>query len=390
MSFGEAFKLALRSIIGNKMRSFLTMLGMIIGVGSVIALIGVSQGLKSYMVKTFSDMGTNGITVYITPTDTRRVDIKDVYNLVNKNKDVFAAVSPMVEANSTVKFDTKSMTTNVSGVSEDYLKLKKFELSTGRFLLYSDVVSRNNVCVIGTYIEKKIFHGKAEMGDTIKINGQIFTVVGIQKEKGKSERGSADECIYIPYTCATRLAGNAVISSFSFDTVDSSVVSKAEKLLNDFLFKIMKNKDLFYVLTMASMLTQLNQMMAVFSMVLSGIAGISLLVAGIGIMNIMLVSVTERTKEIGIRKSLGAKKKDIMRQFVIEAALVSTIGGVIGILIGAVSTTQLGAKFGLNAAPTAGSILLAFGVSAAVGIGFGYLPANKAAKLNPIDALRSE
>jgi putative ABC transport system permease protein len=186
------------------------------------------------------------------------------------------------------------------------------------------------------------------------------------------------------------MSGSANISAYTFATADASYVDQGKILLDDYLYSIMKNEDLYNISTMAELLDMVNEMTGMLSSILGGIAGISLLVAGIGIMNIMLVSVVERTKEIGIRKSLGAKKRDILWQFVIEAATISTIGGVIGILLGYAATRTLGNAFGLEAAPTVGSIIMAFGVSAAIGIGFGYMPANKAAKLNPIDALRSE
>jgi putative ABC transport system permease protein len=390
MSIGQAFRLAMKSIIGNKMRSFLTMLGMIIGVAAVIALIGLTQGVKDYILQQFSDMGTNVISVSLWPTDTRSVSVDEIYDMVEENGDIFESVSPTVIAKYTAKKGSKSVVTSVNGVSEQYFDLKNFELSSGRFIQYSDIATRHNACVIGSYIVDELYGGKVKLGDSIKINGQMYTIVGIQKEEANSQKNSTDDCIYIPYNNATRLSSNAVVTEFSLGVKDPAYVTEAEKILDDFIFAIMKNKDFYYIMSMTALLKEVDTMMGVMSTVLSSIAGISLLVAGIGIMNIMLVSVVERTKEIGIRKSLGAKKKDIMRQFVIEAAAISSLGGGIGILIGAVSTTQLGKAFGVNAAPTLSSVLLAFGVSAAIGIGFGYLPANKAAKLNPIDALRSE
>ncbi len=390
MKLGQAFKLAWQCILGSKMRSFLTMLGMIIGVASVITLLGLMQGVSNYMIDTFSDLGTNSLTVTLRNTDTRKVKVDDVYRFTEENSDLFKGVTPSVAGSYTVKNGTNSAPTNVTGIGEDYFTLNSKDLVWGRSITFADIKNRSNNCVIGTYLVNELYDGTIDPGATIRIDGQIFTIVGVLKEEADSMKGSSDDVIYIPYSVACRLAKNADISSYTFIAKDSDHVNAAEKKLDEYLYKILKNEDLYYIMNMAALLDIINQMTSMMSGVLGGIAGISLLVAGIGIMNIMLVSVVERTKEIGIRKSLGAKRRDIMWQFVIEAASISMLGGLIGILIGSVATTALGSLFKLQAAPTSGSILLAFCVSAAIGIGFGYAPANKAAKLNPIDALRSE
>lgn len=387
----QAFKLAAKSIIGSKMRSFLTMLGMIIGVTSVITLVGLMQGVTDYVVSTFSGLGTNTITISVRNTDTRKVDVDDVYDFVNKNGDILQYVTPRVSSNYTIKNGTESINSTVSGVGEDYVEINDLELTSGRFIQYADIKNRYKGCVIGTYIADELFDGNVKIGDTLKINGQVYNIIGIQKEQADSEAGSADDSIYIPYSTAVRMAGTTDISTYTFGAKDAEYVDQGKELIDNYLYGIMKDEDLYNISTMAELLDTVNEMTGMLSSILGGIAGISLLVAGIGIMNIMLVSVVERTKEIGIRKSLGAKKRDILWQFVIEAATISSIGGIIGILLGYVATRTLGNAFGLlDAAPTTGSIILAFGVSAAIGIGFGFMPANKAAKLNPIDALRSE
>jgi putative ABC transport system permease protein len=275
-------------------------------------------------------------------------------------------------------------------VGEDYLELNNLKLSSGRFIHYADIKNRYSACIIGTYVAEELFEGKVKIGDTLKIDGQVYTIIGIQEEEAESEANTKDDMIYIPYSNAARLAGSSDIANFSFATMDADSVTVAEDLLDNYLYSIMKNEELYTVTSMTELLEMINTMTTMLSSLLGGIAGISLLVAGIGIMNIMLVSVVERTKEIGIRKSLGAKKRDIMSQFVIEATAISTLGGIIGIILGSIATSMLGNAFGLDAAPTTNAILLAFGVSAGIGIGFGYMPASKAAKLNPIDALRSE
>lgn len=390
MRIVQAFKLAWRSILGSKMRSFLTMLGMIIGVGSVITLLGLMQGATNYLVDTFSDMGTNVLSVSVTNTDTRNVTVDEMYQFAEDNSRVFEGVTPEISSNYTVKYGSTSMTTSVKGTGENYLSLNHLTLSSGRFISYADITNRYQACVIGSYIVEELCGGSVRLGDTIRINGDIYKIVGIQQEQAGSEKGSTDDCIYIAYSNATRLAGSSDISSYTFVTKDADYVTAAEKLLDNYLYNVFKDEELYTISTSAELLDTINSITGILSSVLGGIAGISLLVAGIGIMNIMLVSVVERTKEIGIRKSLGARRSDIMMQFVIEAASISMLGGIIGIIIGYIATSSIGDLVGVSAAPTTNSILLAFGVSAAIGIGFGYMPASKASKFNPIDALRSE
>ena len=390
MKLGQAFKLAWQCILGSKMRSFLTMLGMIIGVGSVITLLGLMQGVTNYLIDTFSEMGTNIISVTVNNTDTRVVDVDDVYEFADENSAIFTGVTPSVASSYTVKNGSTSVSTTVTGVGEDYLDLNSIDLAWGRSITYADIKNRYNSCVLGTYIVDELYDGQIGVGDTIRIDGQIFTIVGVLEEQDDSTEGSTDDCIYIPYSVACRLAGSTNISSYTFVVNDTDLVTTGETLLDNYLYNIMRSEDLYNVRSMTELLETITSMTTLLSTILGGIAGISLLVAGIGIMNIMLVSVVERTKEIGIRKSLGAKRRDIMWQFVIEATSISLLGGFIGVVIGYVATVTLGSMFGVDAAPTTNSIILAFGVSAAIGIGFGYAPANKAAKLNPIDALRSE
>jgi putative ABC transport system permease protein len=390
MRIFQAFKLAWQSILGSKMRSFLTMLGMIIGVGSVITLLGLMQGATNYLIDTFSEMGTNVLSVSVTNTDTRKVTVDDMYQFAEDNSGIFEGVTPEVSSRYTVKYGSTSMTTSIKGVGENYLTLNSLSLSSGRFISYADIINRYNACVIGSYVVEELFEGKASIGDTIRINGDTYKIVGIQQEQAGSEQGSTDDCVYIAYSNATRLAGSSDISSYTFVTKDADYVTRADDILDNYLYNVFKDEELYTISTSAELLDTISSITTILSSVLGGIAGISLLVAGIGIMNIMLVSVVERTKEIGIRKSLGARRSDIMMQFVIEAASISMLGGFIGIVIGYLATSSIGNFVGVEASPTTGSIILAFSVSAVIGIGFGYAPASKASKLNPIDALRSE
>lgn len=387
----QSFKLAWKSILGNKMRAFLTMLGMIIGVASVIILVGLVNGLKTYILDSFADMGTNMISVSVTNTGTRTVSVDDMYAVVEDNPEIFEGVTPRVTGSFTLKNGSTSLTRKtVTGVGEDYLNINHMELSAGRMLGYGDIITRNNVCVVGTYIISELFENNNVVGETIKIDGDVYTIIGILEEQEDSSENSSDDCIYIPYTNASRLNWTSEITSFTFAAYDTDLVEAGENILDSTLYDILKDEDLYTITSMTALLDTVNEMMGMLSTALGGIAGISLLVAGIGIMNIMLVSVIERTREIGIRKALGAKRRNIMSQFVIEAASISSLGGIIGIILGAIITVKAGDIIGLPASPSVGSIILSFSVSAGIGIFFGYMPAKRAARLNPIDALRNE
>ncbi len=244
--------------------------------------------------------------------------------------------------------------------------------------------------MIGSYVAQDLFAGESALDQILKINGEAYTVVGVLQEKADSEEGSSDDCVYLPYSVATKLSFSADISSYVFTVTNVDHMEEAKTVLKDFLYEIFLNEDLYNVTSLSEMLEMVTSMTDMMTMLLVGIAAISLLVAGIGIMNIMLVSVTERTREIGIRKSLGAKRRTILQQFVIEAGVTSSLGGIVGIAIGCVLTSVASGIIGFDASPSVSAILVSFGVSAGIGVIFGYMPARRAANLNPIDALRSE
>lgn len=390
----QSFKLALKSIRSNKMRSFLTMLGIIIGVASVIILVSLVNAYMSYMTESFASLGTNQISVNMMNMSSRTVSVEEMYGFYEEHGDVFDNMTPMVSVSTVVKHNNDSMSsTSVSGVSEEYLNIKSFDLEAGRNIQYSDIVSRQKVCVIGYYVANELY-GSADkaLDQTVKIGGYGFRIVGVVKRQDESnmDDGGTDDFVWMPYSCAVKMARNANINNYTFTIRDLSTADSATTLIEDFLYETFKNDDLYHVTAMSEMLDSLNSMIAMVSAGLGGIAGISLLVAGVGVMNIMLVSVTERTREIGIRKALGARKAVILQQFVIEAAVQSALGGIIGILLGSVTTTAVGGLAGLNATPTPTAVLISFSVSVAIGLFFGYMPARRAASLNPIDALRSE
>ena len=390
----QSFKLALKSIWGNKMRSFLTMLGIIIGVAAVIILVSLVNGYMGTVVENFASMGVNQINVNVTNLASRTISPDEMYGFFEEHTDIFEGLSPNVSISTTIKKGSDSMTsTSVAGHSEQYLEIKDYDLEQGRNITYSDIISRQKVCVIGAYVAQELF-GSAEkaLGDTLKVGGYAYKVVGVAEVQDEDDMsdGGTDDFVWLPYTTSIHLARSADINSYTFTVTDTDDADKAKALVEEFLYGIFKDDDYYRVSAMSEMLDSLNEQIAMMSGMPGGIAGISLLVAGVGVMNIMLVSVTERTREIGIRKSLGADKGTIMQQFVIEAAVTSSLGGVIGILIGCGATAFVGAAIGISASPSFSAIIISFSVSVGIGLLFGYMPASRAANLNPIDALRSE
>lgn len=394
----NSFKLALKSIWSNRLRSFLTMLGIIIGVAAVIILVGIVNGEMSYMTESFASMGTNRITVNITNLRSRSVDVDEMYDFFEEQSQYFSYMSPTVTVGATVKVGNEnSTTTKTTGVSEDYLTILDENLLSGRFIQYADIAARQKVAVIGYYIATTYYDSPAAaIGQKISVNGEKYEIVGvIERQTSESDElnaGGSDDTLYIPYTAAVKLSRNGSVGSYTFCVRDEYVDQAAtiKTYIEDYLYTIFKDDDLYTVTAMSELLDSMNEMIGTMSMMLGGIASISLLVAGVGVMNIMLVSVTERTREIGIRKALGAKRRTILSQFVIEAAVTSSLGGFIGIAVGFIGTSAAGKIMGIDAVPTFLSVLVSFMVSVMIGLIFGYLPARRAAALNPIDALRSD
>lgn len=389
MGIFQSFKLALKGLATSKMRAFLTMLGIIIGVGAVIVIMSLGNGLQNMMEEQFESLGTNTLTVSLRGRgSTRTISDEEMYQFAEKATDSIKYMSPIVSASGSVKYGNTTYTPTMTGVGEDYTKIKGWEITKGRSLQFIDIERRQPVCVVGAYYASEVFEGDA-LGEQIRINGNLYTVVGVIEETAdKTEENGADNMVLIPYTNAAKISQNATISNYTFMARDDTLVAKAKKAIEARLYEAYEDADAYSVTSMSEMLDDLTKAMNTMVMVLAAIAGISLLVGGIGIMNIMLVSVTERTREIGIRKALGAKRRDIRGQFIIEAGTTSALGGVLGIAFGIVIAQVVGGIFDFTAVPTVSSILLSFGVSVGIGIIFGFLPANKAAKLNPIDALR--
>ena len=413
MNVSQSFKLALKSLRTSKMRAFLTMLGIVIGVAAVIVIISLGNGLTGMVEQQVEKVGITQMYAYAWGRGdgtTLNLDPQQMYDLIEAHPDVFDGVTPWVGAGSGVRRDGAEFEkTKIYGVSEAMYRpetgttLDGNTLSRGRYLQYVDVARRQKVCVIGAYLEQEAFRGDA-LEQELTIGGVPYTVVGVltREREGMTEGGN-DDVVYIPYENALEITGSRNVTLYQVMAVSRDTVSQGKALITDMLQSFYQDEDAYYIETMLEQVNMINAMMGVAMLVLVAIAAISLLVGGIGIMNIMLVSVTERTREIGIRKSLGAKRRDIRRQFLIEAGTTSAMGGLIGILLGCLLATGIGSLLGgmlleqlgtsgitFTATPTLGAILVSFGVSVGIGVLFGYLPANKAAKLNPIDALRYE
>ena len=393
MKFTKTVQLAFGSIMSNKLRSLLTMLGIIIGVGAVIILVSIMDGITGQVTDAFESFGMNNITVSMTSRgSTRYVEPDDMYEIIDENPELFKYCTPNVSLMGTVK--AKNATDNeyasVTGIDETYDKINQLETQQGRFLQFIDIEKQLKVCVIGTYYEQEFYGRGKALGKILKINGEPFTVIGVLEEQADSSENSSDQCIYIPYTIASKMSQNKFISSYTVTLTDANRLDEAKAILESKLTKILGSSNFYSIIATKEILEELNKIIGTMKASLVCIAGISLLVGGIGIMNIMLVTVTERTREIGIRKSLGAKKKNILSQFVVEAATISGVGGILGIAFGAVVSFVAGKLLDITIIPSLFAVALAFSVSVAIGIIFGFLPAKNAANLNPIDALRFE
>ena len=394
----ETVRQALKNIASNKFRTLLTMLGIIIGIMAVIVIVGLGNGMTQSMRDSFSSMGTNTLTVSVPGFGSRTVDVEEMYALADENPDLFEAMSPVATLSGSVKVGTSTLDeTSATGVSEAYLDMAGYTVEEGRGIQYVDIDDNKNVCVVGAYIDRVGYGGNA-LGQTIKVGADQYTIVGVleaQVSDLSSQEGSDDDVIFVPYTTALRATMSRTASSYTFTLVDESMAAEGKELIEQTLTDLFHSSDGFMVVSMSEMLDTMTSMVNMVIMVLTVIAGISLLVGGIGIMNIMMVSVTERTREIGIRKALGSKERYILALFVIEAAMTSALGGVTGIVLGYLISAAANqvlpfvlTDMELTISPSLSSVAVAFGISVGIGILFGYLPAKRAARLNPIDALR--
>ena len=418
MTFTQSILEALESLNGNKMRSGLTVLGIVIGVAAVIAMLAVGNGAQASITGSISSIGTNLLFVFSGSADgppggpgsgrsgnnDRPLTLSDAEAIA----DPFAApsvelVAPAIQGNGTLTYAGENTTTSISGVTPTYATVRNMELAEGEFVNEEHILGRMSVVVLGPETATTIFgHADGVIGETIRIEGQPFRVIGVTVPKGGGAFGSEDNAAYIPFTTAQA----RLIKKSTRDEVDvifiQAISAEAVPLAADEVSNIVRQRhrtpigiDDFTVFTQQDFLSTFATITGVLTIFLGGIAGISLLVGGIGIMNIMLVSVTERTREIGLRKALGARKKDILLQFLTESSLLSLIGGIIGIMFGwliAFIVGKVAAATGNNFTPIVGTdaIILSTSFSAIIGLFFGIYPASRAANLEPVEALRYE
>ncbi|MBK8781879.1 MAG: ABC transporter permease [Anaerolineales bacterium] len=418
MTFTQSILEALESLNGNKMRSGLTVLGIVIGVAAVIAMLAVGNGAQASITGSISSIGTNLLFVFSGSADgspggpgsgrsgnnDRPLTLTDAEAIA----DPFAApsvelVAPAIQGNGTLTYAGENTTTSISGITPTYATVRNMELAEGEFINEEHILGRMSVVVLGPETATTIFgHADGVIGETIRIEGQPFRVIGVTVPKGGGAFGSEDNAAYIPFTTAQA----RLIKKSTRDEVDvifiQAISAEAVPLASDEVSNIIRQRhrtpigiDDFTVFTQQDFLSTFATITGVLTIFLGGIAGISLLVGGIGIMNIMLVSVTERTREIGLRKALGARKKDILLQFLTESSLLSLIGGIIGIMFGwliAFIVGKVATATGNNFTPIVGTdaILLSTSFSAIIGLFFGIYPASRAANLEPVEALRYE
>ena len=401
----EALRIALRALTVNKVRSSLTMLGIIIGVTAVIALVSIGQGFSTFVNNQFSSLGTNMLTVF----RNRQVDNPQPLTIGDANalKDPLTvpgvqAVAPVYQSEASVARGSQKTTSQIAGVTPEYQGVRDYTVKTGRFVDEEDVNSRQRVAVLGATVAEALFPGSAyPIGETIRIKDVPFEVIGVLDSKGSAGPINNDDFVYVPISAAqTRLfsvstvRGDPVISSISIEARSKEEMSAAQEAISAVLRQRHRigpeEADDFSVMNQADLLATASTLTGTLTLFLGAIAAISLLVGGIGIMNIMLVSVTERTREIGLRKAIGAARSDVLLQFLIEAMILSLMGGLVGVGLGALASRLIGPALNVPTTVTPQSVALAVGFSGMVGIVFGIYPALRASGLNPIEALRYE
>jgi len=388
MSIKNTLKMAFKSILSNKMRTFLTMLGIIIGVFSVIVMVSIGQGATAQVTESVQGMGSNLLTLNIRDRSTKfdKDNLEDIEKLIGID-----LASPNVSLNGTIKYGLDSQESMaISGVDEDYKEIQGQTVEFGRFISPIDVDYRNKVTVIGYETWENLFAGLNPLQEEISINGEKYKVVGVLSEKESTLMGSSNDIIIIPYTTAMRQFRTNTINTLTIQGESPELVDTALGNLEKYLLEIYEDEDSYNIFNQEELLSTLDEITGTLTLMLAGIAGISLLVGGIGIMNIMLVTVSERTREIGIRKAIGARRSNILAQFLIESSVISSVGGIVGIILGMFVNKILSTSLGISTVVNIQVILIAFGFSLIVGIFFGIYPANKASKLKPVDALRYE
>ena len=402
--YKESFLMAWASLIANKMRSILTMLGIIIGVAAVIALVSIGNGVKQDIQNSISSLGSNLLMVMpgaprtpgVRPSagSMKSLKVSD-YEAISKLDGVKAA-SPMTNGSYVVIYQNKNWTTSVSGVSYNYLDVNNWSMKSGRFLSEKNVQNRERVAVVGKTVVKNLFGDEDPVGAEIRVKNIPFRIIGVLNSKGSGAMGNdQDDMVIIPYTTAMeRVEGVDYLRMIYVVGKDKNGIDRLQSDIEN-LLRVRHgikdtNLDDFNIQNMNSIMETMEETTGTLTLFLGAVAAISLVVGGIGIMNIMLVSVTERTREIGVRKALGATYSVIVTQFLIEAVVISLMGGIIGIILGIGSSKLIGMASGMSTVISVPTIVMSFAFSMAIGLIFGIYPARKAAKLNPIDALHYE
>ncbi len=403
IDLGESLRMATKTLVANKLRSSLTMLGIVIGNASVIAMVGIGQGAQRLAAEQFESLGPN--VLFVAPgTGNRNRTFEVPKTLVLADAEAIATqvptvdkVSPQINTNKLITYRNRNKTSVVIGTTPNFLPVRSFDVERGRFIDDLDLQRSNQVVVLGPDVVDNLFSGGDPIGQQIRIQNLSFQVIGVMKAKGSFLGSNQDDAVYIPLTtAANRLVGRT--SPYGLQVTFISVSAKNQQIMDAAKFQIenllrLRHKitgdDDFVVSSQEDILTIANTITGALTLMLAAIAGISLFVGGIGVMNIMLVSVTERTQEIGLRKAIGAREKDILLQFLIEAVILSAAGGVVGTLVGVSGIVLISTLTSFQAAVSPVAIVIAVSVSGGIGLFFGVVPAKRAAKLNPIDALRS-
>ncbi len=383
---GKLFKLSLKAIWNNKLRSVLTMLGIMIGVMAVVILVSITQGATEGITSSIADMGSDRITANITDSDVS-LSVETVEQLADYA--MIDSVAPVVSVSKTVKKGSVTGNYSIYGITPDYFTVQDIDIQRGRLIVDSDIEWTTSVCVIGTDVATDLFGTWDAVDGTITIGDRIYKVIGVLEEQGSSLTGVGNSSVLIPYSTAARMTGESAVSTFYIKAASDNTVNSAINITETFLLQTTRDEEAFSVSNESSVLETMSEVDNTMSILLAGIAAISLVVGGIGIMNIMMVSVTERTREIGIRKAVGAKRKHILFQFLCEACVLSVLGGLIGLGLSFVGiqiyNLATSASTAMNWAIGGAAIVFC----AVIGIVFGLYPAAKASKLQPIDALHN-